>query len=89
MTSKAKKNKINFNGKKGSIGVDMHKRSWHITALCGGEIVLAITLSRPKYDAFEKVLSQFKGNYVRVVYEAGPGGFDSMTGSPPMALNVC
>jgi transposase len=41
-----------------------------------GEIVLAVTLSRPTYDAFEKALSQFKGNYVRIVYEAGPGGFD-------------
>ena len=76
MTSKVKQNKINFNGKMVSIGIDMHKRSWHITALAEGEIVLAITLSRPNYDAFEKVLSQFKGSYVRIVYEAGPGGFD-------------
>ena len=38
--------------------------------------MLTVSLSRPNYDAFEKVLSQFKGNYVRIVYEAGPGGFD-------------
>lgn len=76
MTNKVKKNKINFNGKIVSIGIDMHKRSWHITALAEGEIVLAVTLSRPNYNAFEKLLSQFKGNYIRIVYEAGPGGFD-------------
>ena len=76
MATKIKRNKINFKEKMVSIGVDMHKRSWHITALADGEIVLTVSLSRPNYDAFEKVLSQFKGNYVRVVYEAGPGGFD-------------
>jgi len=76
MKTNVKKNKINFKGKMVSIGVDMHKRSWHITALAEGEIVLPISLPRPNYDVFEKLLSQFKGNYVRIVYEAGPGGFD-------------
>jgi len=76
MANKVKRNKINFKGKMVSIGVDMHKRSWHITALADGEIVLTVSLSRPNYDAFDKLLSQFKGNYVRIVYEAGPGGFE-------------
>ena len=40
MKAKVKKNTINFKGKVVSIGVDMHKRSWHITALADGEIVL-------------------------------------------------
>ena len=71
MTSKVKKNKINFNGKMVSIGIDMHKRSWHITALADGQIVLAITLSRPNYNAFKKVLSQLKSNY-RGDHESGP-----------------
>jgi hypothetical protein len=76
MGSKLKGTKINFNGKMVSIGADMHKRSWHITALADGEIVLTVSLSRPNYDAPEKVLSQFKGNYLLMVYEADPGGFD-------------
>jgi len=76
MKANVKKNTINFKGKMVSIGVDMHKRSWHITALSDGEIVLAVSLSRPSYNVFEKLLSQFKGNYVRIVYEAGPGGFE-------------
>ena len=76
MISRLKEKKINFKGKTVSIGVDMHKRSWHITALANGKIVFAVTLSRPNYDAFKKILPQIKGNYVRIVYEAGPGGFD-------------
>ena len=80
MVSKLKGTKINFNGKTVSIGVDMHKRSWHITALADGEIVLTVSLSRPTYHAFKKVLARFKGNYVRIVYEAGPVDLTSMTG---------
>ena len=33
MTAKVKENTINFKEKMVSIGVDMHKRFWHITAL--------------------------------------------------------
>jgi hypothetical protein len=60
MRSKVKKNKLNFNGKMVSIGVDMHGRARHITAFADGETLLAVTLSKPNYNAFEKVLSQFK-----------------------------
>ena len=76
MGNKVKKNKINFNGKMVSIGIDMHKHSWHITGIVEGDTVLAVTLSEPRYDSFEKILPQFEGNHVRIVYEAGPGGFD-------------
>ena len=44
MAAKVKKNQINFNGKMVSIGVDMHKHSWRITALVDGHIVMAATL---------------------------------------------
>ena len=43
MATKVKRNKINFKGKMVSIGVDMHKGSWHITALADGEIVLTVS----------------------------------------------
>ena len=76
MASKVKENKINFKGKMVSIGIDMHKISWRITALVEGDTVLAITLASPNYEAFKKVISRFKGNHLRIVYEAGPGGFD-------------
>jgi transposase len=75
MATRVKRNKINFKGKMVTIGIDMHKHSWRITALVEGDVVLALTLARPNYDSFTKILSQFKGNHVRIVYEAGPGGF--------------
>ena len=62
MTDRVKTTKINFKGKMVNIGIDMQKRSWKITALVEGDIVMAITLSKPTYDTFRKVLVQFKGN---------------------------
>lgn len=76
MACKVKKNKINFKGKMVNIGVDMHRLFWRITALVEGDIVLAVNLGRPNYDSFRQLIHQFEGNYVRIVYEAGPGGFD-------------
>jgi transposase len=76
MTSKVKENKINFKGKIVNIGVDMHKLSWRITALVEGDVVLSVNLAKPRYDSFSQLISRFEGNYIRIVYEAGPGGFD-------------
>jgi transposase len=76
MASKVKNNKVNFKGKTVSVGIDMHKISWRITALVEGDTILAITLASPSYEAFRKIISRFKGNHLRIVYEAGPGGFD-------------
>lgn len=73
---KIKKSKVNFKGKVVNVGIDMHKRSWRITALVEGDIVMAVTLGMPKYDSLKKLFAQFEGNTIRVVYEAGPGGFD-------------
>lgn len=73
---KVKKSKVSFQGKVVNVGIDMHKRSWRITALVDGDIVMAVTLGMPKYDSLKKLFAQFEGNTIRVVYEAGPGGFD-------------
>lgn len=59
-----------------NIGFDMHKRSWHLTALVEGTIPFAMTMSKPDYPTFKKLLTQFDGNIVRVTYEAGPCGFE-------------
>ena len=75
MASKVKRNTINFNGKMVSIDVDMHKQPCRITELVEGEVAFTGTLAKPNYDFFRKLLARFKGNYVRIVYEAGPGGF--------------
>ena len=75
MATTVKKNNINFKGKTVSIGVDLHQRFWHITALVQAQVVMKVTLAQPTYDSFRKLLTQFTGNYVRIVYEAGPAGF--------------
>ena len=61
MASKVKKNKVNFKGKMVSIGIDMHKISWRVTALVEGDIVLGITLARPTYEVFKKSYLVLKG----------------------------
>jgi transposase len=76
MATNVKNNKINFKGKTVNVGIDLHKAFWRITAVVETEVIMAFTLVNPKYSAFKKILSQFEGNYVRIAYEAGPGGFD-------------
>jgi transposase len=58
-----------------SIGVDMHKQSWRVTALVEGEVAFTGTLAKANYESFRKLLARFEGNHVRIAYEAGPGGF--------------
>jgi transposase len=70
-----KKTKLDVNGKVINIGVDVHKRSWRVTALVEGVIVMSGSLP-PTYEAFKKLLKRFEGATIRVVYEAGPAGFD-------------
>ena len=64
MVPKVKKNKINFKGKMVNICVDIHKLFWPITALVEGDIVLAVTLAKPKYDSFKHLISRFDVQFV-------------------------
>lgn len=59
MARKVKKSEVNFKGKTVSIGIDMHKRSWHITALVEGDVVLGMTLSSPSYTGFKRIFGRF------------------------------
>jgi transposase len=70
-----KKQKVNVKGKVVSIGIDVHKVSWSITAIVEGVVVLSVT-SRPTYNECKKVLARFEGATIRVAYEAGQAGFD-------------
>ena len=76
MTKKISNHKINIKEKIISIGIDVHKTSWRVTAINAGEIILAITISKPNYSKLSKILTRLEGNPVRVAYEAGPSGFD-------------
>ena len=88
MTSKVKRNKINFKGKTVNIGIDMHKISWRITARVEGDTVLAITLARPTYVSFKKILSQFKGITCASFMKPAPGDSICMTGLRMMGSSV-
>lgn len=76
MTKKISNNKINIKEKMISIGIDVHKTSWRVTAINAGEIILAITISKPNYSKLSRILTRLEENTVRVAYEAGPSGFD-------------
>jgi transposase len=81
MAMSVRKTKLDVKGKVINIGVDVHKRSWHVTALVEGVIVL-FGSSNPAYEAFKKLLRRFEGATIRVVYEAGPDGsglYDRLT----------
>jgi hypothetical protein len=54
VATKIQRNEVNFKGKMMNIGIDVHKRSWRITALVEGLIVMAVTLSRPKIRNFKE-----------------------------------
>jgi len=65
---------VNVNGKKVSIGIDVHKQSWQVTALIEGVVVAAVTI-KPSYSVLRKLLAKYTGATIRVAYEAGPAGF--------------
>jgi len=68
--------KDSVKGKVISVGIDVHSLSWQITALADGEVIMAVTVSKPDYPKFKALLARLQGNILRVAYEAGPAGFD-------------
>ena len=75
MAMSVKKKEPDGKGREVNIGVDVHKRSWRVTALLEGVFVMARSVP-PTYEAFKKLLRRFEGARIRVAYEAGPAGFD-------------
>ncbi len=70
-----KSDKISLKGKTVNIGMDVHKKSFNITALVEGEIVGRVAMPS-KYAALKRWLERFSdAARVRVAYEAGPTGF--------------
>lgn len=56
------------------VGVDVHKDSWHVTAITEGEEIFHGRLPS-QYPVLRKLLDRFAGREVKVAYEAGPCGF--------------
>jgi transposase len=57
-----------------SIGIDVHKRSWHVTAVSEGTVVSKASIP-PRYEALTEFIKRFEGCEIAVAYEAGPFGF--------------
>ncbi len=71
-----KKAEISVAGKTVSIGMDVHKKSWNVTAFVEGDIVGAAVLPS-HFAALERWLKRFgEAKKLRVAYEAGPTGFE-------------
>jgi transposase len=60
--------------KKVYVGIDVHKENWHITIRAEEEEVFNGRIPG-NYASLRKVLDRYRGNSVKVAYEAGPFGF--------------
>lgn len=61
-------------GKRVSVGIDVHKDSWHVTALVEGEEMFNGRLPA-EYRALDRLFRRFTDCSIKVAYEAGPCGF--------------
>ena len=60
--------------KKVSIGIDVHKKSWQVTVISGGEELFSGRIPGD-YSSLRNLLNRFVDCQIRVAYEAGPCGF--------------
>ena len=56
------------------VGIDLHKRNWHVTVKTADVELFCGTISG-NWDALRQILKRYKGNKIQVVYEAGFFGF--------------
>ena len=59
-------------GKVIAFGIDVHGRSWQIPALADGEVIMAITISKPDYPKLKALFSRLQDNTLCADYRAGP-----------------
>jgi len=65
----------NYEGKKVYVGIDVHKRTYHITAICDGVEVKKATVKAHPYEVAKSLNRWFSGAEIYSVYEAGFGGY--------------
>ena len=61
-------------GEELSIGIDLHKRRWHVT-IRADEVEIFSSSIAGRWQELKKVLNQYKGCRIHAVYEAGYSGF--------------
>src|SRR3989338_7963564 len=66
---------FDYSGKKGFVGMDVHKKSYVIAAYCDGVVVKKWTTPASPDSAAEQLNRFFKGAAISSAYEAGFSGF--------------
>jgi transposase len=61
-------------GKTIFVGIDLHKKSWHVTSIVEDEVIFSGNIP-PEPESLFKFLRSFDHNPISVVYEAGCFGF--------------
>lgn len=56
------------------VGLDLHQRSWHVTIVQDGVILISISIPA-QWDALKKLLDRYRGCQIHAVYEAGYFGY--------------
>jgi transposase len=74
MEQDTKSKGILASGRAVSIGIDVHKRSWQVTAISEGTVLFRGSIP-PIYDSLQRLIRRFSGCKITVAYEAGPCGF--------------
>ena len=67
--------KLDYKGKRVFIGIDVHKKSYTIAAICEGEVVKKATLPGERKRLLEYLSKHFSGAEFETSYEAGFSGF--------------
>ena len=52
--------KHSVKGKVVSVGIDVHSLSWQIAALTDGEVIMAVTISKPDLPKFKTLFAPHK-----------------------------
>jgi len=69
-----KYNREFFKGKDIFVGIDVHKSTWTVTAICDSEIVYDGAIPAD-FERLDNILCRFSSGKVHTVYEAGIFGF--------------
>ena len=64
----------NADGETVFLGIDLHRRTWHVTARTVDRELFTIGIAG-KWEALERVLIKIDSYDIKVVYEAGYFGF--------------
>ena len=67
--------KMTYTGRKVYVGIDVHKKTYSVTAICEGEMVKRDTMRAGPEGLIQYLKKHFKDSELHTVYEAGFCGF--------------